>query len=250
MVNPLGLHGYNCRHSHKPWDIRLRNPYVDENGNLKIDSGENKKRYDLQQKQRAMERAIRKTKRELVTKQQEIDSVTETDVKSILQEDYDKLVAKLTKQNQAYIDFCKDNNLQPQYDRIKAADFSRKQEKATREAAKRYTNSLVNELNGDIINTKAKNGLIIKGVSSHTLERAKERNVILSDNIQSLKEPLHIGDIITDNLGRRSQRFIGEIATVNVNPDTGNITTVWKTGRATRKKYAKKEERLCLLKSK
>lgn len=130
VVNPLGLHGYNCRHSHKPWDIRLRNPYVDENGNLKIDSDENKKRYELQQKQRAMERAIRKTKRELVTKQQEIDSVAETDVKSILQEDYDKLAAKLTKQNQAYNDFCKDNGLQPQYDRIKAARFSRKHEKA------------------------------------------------------------------------------------------------------------------------
>lgn len=142
VVNPLGLHGYNCRHSHKPWDIRLRNPYVDENGNLKIDSEENQKQYELQQKQRAMERAIRKTKRELVTKQQEIDSVAETDVKSILQEDYDKLAVKLTKQNQAYNDFCKDNNLQPQYDRIKAAGFSRKQEKAAREAEKRYSGSV------------------------------------------------------------------------------------------------------------
>ncbi|MCH5261603.1 MAG: hypothetical protein J1F42_01695 [Lachnospiraceae bacterium] len=140
VVNPLGLHGYNCRHSHKPWDIRLRNPYVDENGNLKIDGEENKKRYELQQKQRAMERAIRKTKRELVTKQQEIDSVAETDVKSILQEDYDKLAVKLTKQNQAYNDFCKDNNLQPQYDRIKAAGFGRKQEKATNKAVAEYQN--------------------------------------------------------------------------------------------------------------
>ena len=37
VKNPLGLHGYNCRHSHKPWNKALRNPYLDENGKLKID---------------------------------------------------------------------------------------------------------------------------------------------------------------------------------------------------------------------
>ena len=140
VVNPLGLHGYNCRHSHKPWDIRLRNPYVDENGNLKIDSEENKKRYELLQKQRAMERGIRKTKRELVVKQQQIDSIAETDVKNILQHDYDKLAFNLTKQNETYNKFCADNDLQSQYDRIKAADFSRKQEKVAKKAARRYQN--------------------------------------------------------------------------------------------------------------
>lgn len=242
VVNPLGLHGYNCRHSHKPWDIRLRNPYVDGNGNLKIDSEENKKRYELQQKQRAMERNLRKTKRLLSVKQEQIDSVAETDVKSILQTDYNKIALDLAEQNKAYNKFCADNNLQLQYDRIKAAGFSRKQEKVAKEGAENYKNSLVSDLSGDIINTETKNGLVIKGVSSHTLDRVKERNVTSSDIIQSLKEPLHIGDVITDNLGRRSQRFIGEAATINVNPDTGNITTVWKTGRATRKKYTKKEE--------
>lgn len=70
VKNPLGLHGYNCRHSHKPWDPRLRNPYVDENGNLKIDNEENRKRYEMQQKQRAMERSLRAWKRKLIEKQE------------------------------------------------------------------------------------------------------------------------------------------------------------------------------------
>ena len=83
VLNPLGLHGYNCRHSHKPWNKSLRNPYLDENGNLKIDSEENRKVYELQQQQRAMERAIRQTKRQLLVKQAEIDGVAETDVKTI-----------------------------------------------------------------------------------------------------------------------------------------------------------------------
>lgn len=138
VKNPLGLHGYNCRHSHKPWDPRLRNPYVDENGNLKIDSEENRKRYELQQKQRAMERSLRAWKRKLIVKEQEIAGVAETDVKEILQRDYDRMAYQLTQKNKAYNDFCKQNDLQPQYDRIKVADFGREQTKRSNAGAKRY----------------------------------------------------------------------------------------------------------------
>lgn len=138
VINPLGLHGYNCRHSHKPWDTRLRNPYVDENGNLKIDSEENSKRYKLQQKQRDMERSLRAWKRKLIVKEQEIAGVAETDVKEILQRDYDRMAYKLTQKNKAYNDFCKANDLQPQYDRIKVADFGREQTKRSNAGAKRY----------------------------------------------------------------------------------------------------------------
>lgn len=145
VINPLGLHGYNCRHSHKPWDKRLRNPYVDENGNLKIDNEENKKRYELQQKQRYYERGIRKTKRELIMKQQEIDMVAETDVKRVLQGDYDRLASKWQEQNKRYNDFCKENNLQSQYERIKVADFGRKQTTAANKAATNYRKDKENE---------------------------------------------------------------------------------------------------------
>ncbi|MCM1117950.1 MAG: hypothetical protein NC543_01105 [bacterium] len=47
--------------------------------------------------------------------------------------------------------------------------------------------------------------------------------------------------MIDDN-GRKSQRFIGENATVNINPDTGNVITVWKNGSATKRKYEKRED--------
>nr|DAU66858.1 MAG TPA: minor capsid protein [Caudoviricetes sp.] len=90
VVNPLGLHGYNCRHSHKPWDKSLRNPYVDADGNPKIDIHESQKLYDLHQKQRAMERAIRKTKRQLIIKEQEMKAFP-NDLN--IQSDYDKLSA-------------------------------------------------------------------------------------------------------------------------------------------------------------
>lgn len=138
VVDPRGCHGYNCRHSHKPWDKRLRNPYVDENGNLKIDSEENRKRYELQQKQRYMERSIRVTKRRLIEKQEQINNSREdTDVDK-LQKEYDRIAFRMTQQNKAYNDFCKENDLQPQYDRIKVADFGREQTKKANIGARRY----------------------------------------------------------------------------------------------------------------
>lgn len=205
VINPLGLHGYNCRHSHKPWDIRLRNPYVDENGNLKIDSEENRKRYELQQKQRAMERGIRKTKRELVVKQQQIDSVAETDVKNILQNDYDKLALALTKQNQAYNKFCADNNLQPQYDRIKAANFSRKQEKVAKEAARRYQKEHNNS------DTVVKN--TVKNVNG--VEKTTNTDIIKVKN--NLKNYIGYPIISTDN------KSVREWYVANVNDISNQI---------------------------
>lgn len=138
VKNTLGLHGYNCRHSHKPWDPRLRNPYVDEKGNLKIDREENKKRYELQQKQRAMERSLRAWKRKLIEKQEQINNPREDMDIDKLQQDYDRMAYQLTQKNKAYNDFCKQNDLQPQYDRIKVADFGREQTKRSNAGARRY----------------------------------------------------------------------------------------------------------------
>lgn len=135
VVNPLGLYGYNCKHSHKAWDLRLRNPYKEESIE---DSKKSRELYDLMQKQRYYERAIRKTKLQLVGKQAQIDNIAETDMKEILQKDYDKLAYKLTQQNGKYNNFCKQNDLQPQYDRIKVADFGREQTKQVNAGAKRY----------------------------------------------------------------------------------------------------------------
>lgn len=140
VVNPLGLHGYNCRHSHQPWDKALKNPYVDENGKSTIDTEESRKLYQNQQKQRAMERSIRATKRRLLMKQQEIDLVAETDVKEILQNDYDKLAYKLREQNKAYNEFCTENDLQKQSDRLKVAGYKREQAAKANGRARAFEN--------------------------------------------------------------------------------------------------------------
>ena len=135
VVNPLGLHGYNCAHSHKVWDKSLRNPYVDENGNPKIDIHESQELYDLRQKQRAIERTIRKTKRQLLVKEQELNAFLDD---PNIQSEYDKLSYKLRLQNRKYNEFCAENDLQRQYDRVKVAGFKKEQAKSANGRATAY----------------------------------------------------------------------------------------------------------------
>ena len=146
VVNPLGLHGYNCLHSHRPWDKSLRNPWRDENGNLVDGSGDeitdskNREQYENSQKQRAMERAIRKTKRQLIVKQEQINAAS-GEYRDALQAEYDAKAYRLQQQNKAYNDFCTQYDLQPQYERNKLAGFGITQTKAANKAARRYQNA-------------------------------------------------------------------------------------------------------------
>ena len=90
-VNMLGFHGYNCRHSHGPWYKELG-----DRAFPKLDKEESQKRYDLEQKQRYFERAVRKTKRLLLIKEQELKAFPDN---PDIQSEYDKLSYKLRMQN-------------------------------------------------------------------------------------------------------------------------------------------------------
>lgn len=192
VVDPLGLHGYNCRHSHKPWDKSLRNPYVDADGNPKINVHESQELYEKQQQQRSMERAIRQTKRELLTKQAELSGIAETDVKDMLQPQYDKLAYKLRIQNQQYKQFCADNGLQTQADRIKVAGFKRTQASKANGRATAYSNSV------KVPMEKAKN----VGYTKRTKKELEQTARQIKDEITQYSDrpSKWSGNIIVDNL--------------------------------------------------
>ena len=66
------------------------------------------------------------------------------------------------------------------------------------------------------------------------------KRVVDSNEIEdALKAPLYIYPDRTDKKGDVSRRYLGDKATVNINPTTGVITTVWRTGSRLRKKYGK-----------
>ena len=69
------------------------------------------------------------------------------------------MVYQLTQKNKAYNDFCKVNDLQPQYDRIKVADFGRGQTKRSNAGARRYK-SIENSVDSDKIKAGVKSGIL------------------------------------------------------------------------------------------
>lgn len=144
VTHITALHGVNCRHGHRPWAKELKNPWRDREGNLldgngnRLDDETVKKNYQLSQKQRAMERSLRAWKRKLIEKQEQINNPREDMDVGKLQQEYDRMAYQLTQKNKVYNDFCKQNDLQPQYDRIKVADFGSEQTKQANQGARRY----------------------------------------------------------------------------------------------------------------
>lgn len=113
-----GLCGWNCRHSFGPGDL-CHNPYA------QFDAEENKKAYDLSQRQRSMESRIRRTKLKMVGIRQAIDSTEDAAAKATLEGEYVKAAKLLERQNLAYNSFCQDNNLKRLSDRIQIAQWTR-----------------------------------------------------------------------------------------------------------------------------
>jgi RHS repeat-associated protein len=73
---------------------------------------------------------------------------------------------------------------------------------------------------------KTVTGVEITGFAKHGLERAIERGVKPGAILDAIKNPLKQGEIIVDDLGRQSQRFIGGSAEVVINPKSGQIISV------------------------
>lgn len=131
-----GLSGWNCRHSFgsgtgDPQD----NPYKD------IQTADNVKVEKLEQRQRALERRIRKTKREVMGMQEAVEKCEDDNLKFSLQQDLDRKSHLLSKQNKEYNDFCRENDLRTQPERLQIARWSRKEAAKAVGAARRYKNA-------------------------------------------------------------------------------------------------------------
>nr|DAH64128.1 MAG TPA: minor capsid protein [Caudoviricetes sp.] len=129
-----GLCGVNCRHSFGPGDGE-NNPYDT------IETEENRKVYEAEQRQRALERRVRKTKREVMGMQKAVEKCQDEAAKFELQQALDRKSYLLQKQNKAYNDYCKANDLRTQAERLAVAKWSREQAAKARGAARRYQNA-------------------------------------------------------------------------------------------------------------
>ena len=126
-----GIHGANCRHSHGPGDGK-HNPFQE------FDSEENRKKYQLEQRQRSMERRIRDTKRKAMGWRTAMEKETDPNLRAEYEARYQKKAALLQKQNKAYDAFCKETGQKKRYERLKIAKWDRSQAAKATAAAKKY----------------------------------------------------------------------------------------------------------------
>lgn len=129
-----GLCGANCRHSFGSGDGE-NNPFE------QYDTEENRKAYEKQQRQRALERRVCDTKRKIQNMQTAIDNCKDEKLKFELQQEFDRKSYLLKKQNAAYKQFCEENNLKPYNERLQVAKWNREQAMKAAGAARRYQNA-------------------------------------------------------------------------------------------------------------
>lgn len=107
--DPLGLHGYNCRHTHRPWFAGISGltdfPEDPEPAPVKI-GGKSYDYYAVTQKMRSMERGIRALKKE-----REALRAMDLDTKEI---DY-----KIKRRTETYKDFCKAAKVKEKTERLR-----------------------------------------------------------------------------------------------------------------------------------
>ncbi|PQL91273.1 RHS repeat domain-containing protein [Apibacter adventoris] len=90
---------------------------------------------------------------------------------------------------------------------------------------------------------KTANGIEVTGFTKHGLNRALQRGCKTDAILDAIKNPLKIGNVSTDQMGRQSQRFIGRYGEVVINPQTGKIISANPTSSKKAAKLLKQLEK-------
>lgn len=192
---PAGLFGINC--GHHPITII---PGVSIPRDRDVENKEeNDKIYKISQEQRKLEREIRYSKQKAAMLEAAGD-----------REGFEKEAVKIKQKQADYNAFCKATGRTKRLDRTQVFEYN----KSVSSKATAATRSIVSS-----------DGISVKK-TSHSITQAVKRNITNDQIADTLKNPLNITDVKYDSQGRPSKKYIGEKATVAVNPENGNIVTV------------------------
>lgn len=189
--DPRGLCGYNCRHDMAPHFKGDPNPFI------QYGSEENKKAYEVSQKQRRMERAIRKSKKECIAYKAALDKCQDNDTYKELLARYERKAATLGKQNKRYIEYSAENNVKTQQERLKVYQWNKDQAAAARGASAKHRKSIANNKKTAILKEEHTKevvdvhtiGKIDREIYKCITEDIVTDEVIITDNqIQHIKE--------------------------------------------------------------
>ena len=184
--------------------------------------------------------ATRKTHRKLDGQIREVDEPFEMDGKTAMfpgdfgdpAEDCNCRCASLTRARWG----LDEDELQTLKDRAKFFGLDKTED--FKDFKKKYLKAAAEPLEKSSKSSTIKPGLqYFADKTKHASERMAERGVKDSAVDDAIAHPLFKGDVVTDDQGRKSVKFIGKEVTVIQNPDSGEVITTWKTGSHVRKKY-------------
>ena len=115
-----GLCGWNCRHSFGPYYKG-----ISTNNTEQFADDKNKRRYDLEQKQRAAERNLRELRRRMNAFKYAAAEAKGDEVKQELKVRYQNMRKEYLKKMDAYDEFCDKNKLKNRKERLKISDNKR-----------------------------------------------------------------------------------------------------------------------------
>ena len=153
-------------------------------------------------KQRRLEREIRYSKQKAAMMEAAGDK-----------EGFEQEALKIKEKQSAYNAFCKKTGRTKRLDRTQIFE---------------YNKGVSGKANVAVKSISSADGIPVKK-TKHSIEQAEKRSVTDTQIKDALKNPLWITEIKYDVQGRPSKKYIGEKATVAVNPDNGNIVTVHRT---------------------
>ena len=131
-----GICGVNCRHHFSVWAEGMPNPYAELSAQDKADTKANSTKRNSDSVLMSEESA---KQREVLGLQAGVDNAPNEKAKFALQQDLDRKSYLLQKQNAAYKDYCKQNDLRELQDRLMIAKWGPpERRKKARGAAKRY----------------------------------------------------------------------------------------------------------------
>lgn len=207
---PAGIFGINCGHD----PVTFVNGYSIPRYEPTQDAEQNAKEYAESQKQRQLERNVRNAKLEAIAQDAAGNKAA-----------FAQASLKVKKANADYKAYCKETGRTTRPDRLQVltsvdkVGYNRSiSGKATQ--AKRFIDEITGIVTADGITVNA---------TIHLYERARERGLTIGQIKNALIEPLTIGPVKYKNGDRPSKEYVGEKATVYVNPTNGNATTCHRT---------------------
>lgn len=189
-----GLKGWNCRHDFYPFFEG-----ISERANMPVDVTENNEQYALSQKQRAMERSIRSSKRRLAALDGAVQAADDDVLKRQFQNQFEKHSAILKTKEKRLTEFCDKNGLNPEKDRVRVVGFGKSVSQKAVHGNKVY---LAKQLDKSIIDGTIDSKKYLEILNTRTIVDSKD----LKNGLPIKGEPHSIVDMIVD--GKVSQRRV------------------------------------------